>query len=150
MIRNSENDDIDQILAIGREANLSIWAASDYVEEFARRGSICLTKTGKNGEVKGFLHGRTGISAFTGEPIFELHNIGVRNDLREKGIGTELFLELRRRCVRANIFQMILNVRISNETAIKFYEKHRFVIVSVEKGIYSAPVEDGYLMSCVL
>lgn len=150
MIRRSKIEDIDEIVAIGREANLSIWTAADYVEEFARIGSICLTKTSENGAVAGFLHGRTGTSAITDEPLFELHNIGVRADLRTNGIGTALFTELRRKCLENNVFQVILNVRVSNKTAIKFYEKHHFTVVSVEKSIYTSPDEDGYLMSCLL
>jgi ribosomal-protein-alanine N-acetyltransferase len=150
MIRRSKTDDIEQIVAIGREANLSIWTATDYLEEFPRSDSICLTKADENGEVEGFVHGRMGSSAITDEMLFELHNIGVRADRRAKGIGSALFAELRRECIKQGVFQMILNVRVSNETAIKFYEKHNFSVVSTEKGIYSAPVEDGFLMSSLL
>jgi len=150
MIRHSKIEDIDEIVAIGREVNLSIWTPADYIKEFARNGSICLTKTDDNDGVEGFLHGREGISAITGGAVFELHNIGVRADLRGKGIGSMLLVELRRECGRRGISQIILDVRVSNKTAIRFYEKHNFTTVSTEKGIYSAPEEDGYLMTCLL
>ncbi len=150
MIRPSKIEDIDEIVAIGREANLSIWTAADYREEFSRNDSVCLTKISENDRVEGFLHGRKGISALTGESVFELHNIGVRTGLRAKGVGSALFIELRRKCLKDNVFEVILNVRVSNDKAIKFYEKHHFSIVSTEKDLYSSPKEDGYLMSALL
>ena len=40
----------------------------------------------------------------------------------------------------------MLEVRISNEPAIRLYEKHGYVRCGVRKGFYELPKEDAYIM----
>ncbi len=139
--------DIPEIIEIGRETNLSIWTAKDYSEEFSRTDAICLTLVDHLDSVAGFLHGRLGVDASSGRSIFELHNIGIHERLWHKGFGSALLKYLIDECRKRSAEKIILNVRVSNDQAIVFYEKYGFSPVSRVKALYSAPPEDGFLMS---
>jgi len=45
-----------------------------------------------------------------------------------------------------DLAQVVLEVRISNASAIHLYEKCGFVNVGVRKGFYEQPKEDAYIM----
>jgi len=149
LIRNSFVKDIDQIIKIGSETDLSIWTTDDYKNEFIRSDAVCFTALDDD-IVAGFLHGRFGISAASGKNIFELHNIAVKKQFWNKGFGSALLTELIAECCKYDTLSIILNVRISNDQAIAFYKKYAFTEVSRVKDLYSNPAEDGFLMSCRL
>lgn len=70
-------------------------------------------------------------------------SICVLKNYRGTGIGTELI----RRAIKKTKGYILLNVRVSNEKAIKFYKRHNFLIYDyVEIDYYSNPKEDSYLM----
>ncbi len=146
-IRKSQTKDIEQIIDIGDETNLSIWTAADYNEEFIRPDALCLTLLDEFNSAIGFLHGRFGISAISEKNVFDLHNIAIRKQFWGKGFGSYLLERLITECREVETFQIQLNVRVSNHSAISFYKKHKFSTVSVVKTSYSSPQEDGLLMS---
>ncbi len=76
----------------------------------------------------------------------ELLKIGVYPEYQNQGIGARLlhsaFVEgTRRGCLRC-----FLEVRKSNEGAIRFYENHRFTISGERINYYPEPVEDAWTM----
>lgn len=144
-IRNSFVKDIDQIIEIGSETNLSIWSAEDYKTEFTWPNALCFTVLDDE-QVVGFMHGRFGISAVSEKNVFELHNIAVGKQFWNKGFGSAMMTKLIAECIKREAAEIILNVRVSNDPAIAFYKKYGFEITSTEKMLYSNPAEDGFLM----
>ena len=74
-----------------------------------------------------------------------LNNIAVREDCRSNGAGTALVQEALRRFSGCDL--MTLEVRRSNEGAVRFYERLGFVKVGCRKNFYQLPREDAILMT---
>jgi ribosomal-protein-alanine N-acetyltransferase len=78
--------------------------------------------------------------------------ISVAVDPAHKGqeIGCKLMYEAHRAMRERNIPMACLQVRKSNEAAIRMYEKLGYFINMKIPQYYTNPEEDGWLMSCVL
>ena len=74
-----------------------------------------------------------------------LNNIAVREDCRSRGVGTALMQEALRRFAGCDL--LTLEVRCSNEGAIRFYERLGFVRVGTRRDFYDLPREDAILMT---
>lgn len=76
-----------------------------------------------------------------------ISNVAVAEDARRRGIGSMLVEEMLRRCERLALLFVTLEVRASNEPAIRLYDRYSFVPVGRRKGYYDAPKEDAVLMT---
>jgi ribosomal-protein-alanine N-acetyltransferase len=94
------------------------------------------------GVIAGFLVSRLVFSA-TGDAAGEreILNLAVDPPFRGKGLGELL---LRNELERGGVH--FLEVRESNATARRLYEKHGFRATAVRKGYYDSPVESAILM----
>ncbi len=72
--------------------------------------------------------------------------IGVDVPFRGRGLGEALLLRLLDESVRRGANLMTLEVRISNDGAIRLYEKYGFSVHGVRPRYYSDNGEDAYLM----
>lgn len=72
--------------------------------------------------------------------------IGIDTPYRGRGLGEALLLALLDEAVRRGANVMTLEVRVSNDSAMKLYEKYGFTIQGVRPGYYSDNGEDAYLM----
>lgn len=75
--------------------------------------------------------------------------LAVRSEVRGKGLGSFLCTQFVQECVKKGIRVISLEVRQSNLSAKKFYEKLGFTTVGVIKGYYSDG-EDGIAMQLYL
>ena len=73
-------------------------------------------------------------------------NIAVDPSLRRKGVGSFLLNALMEQGRQQGIERFTLEVRVSNEAAIRLYEKYGFRSVGTRKNFYSFPEEDAYIM----
>lgn len=78
----------------------------------------------------------------------ELHvgNLAVEPGRQGRGIGTALLLESIRLAGAAGATRASLEVRISNEGAIRLYERHGFRPIALRKRYYSDNGEDAVVM----
>ena len=76
-----------------------------------------------------------------------ISNIAVAEDARRQGVGAMLVEEMLRRCEMLSLLFVTLEVRASNEPAIRLYERYSFAPVGRRKGYYDAPKEDAILMT---
>ena len=67
---------------------------------------------------------------------------------RRQGVAVRLLEKMRAFSYEQNITRWLLDVRISNETAIHFYKAAGFAEDGVRKNFYANPPEDAILMSC--
>jgi ribosomal-protein-alanine N-acetyltransferase len=79
-------------------------------------------------------------------PEAELLLITTLPDCRRRGIGTELLSHLLVEAQRAGCTRCFLEVRVSNEPAIRLYRRAGFRAAGVRKNYYSAPLEDAAVM----
>lgn len=80
----------------------------------------------------------------------EIARIAVDEIYRRQGVASRMLREVEYLCEYNGVNKLLLDVRESNESAGRFYEKHGFVRDGIRKNFYSDPPEDGILMSHVL
>ena len=133
--------DLDSVLEIQRESNLSYWSRESYTEEISRRNSFTIAAQ-INKETVGFLVGRL----IPVESCAELYNIGINANFRRRKIGSWLIRSFVETCLENRLEKLFLEVRESNEAAIQFYLKHNFKPLSKRRNFYQNPDEDAILM----
>ena len=80
----------------------------------------------------------------------EINSLAIAEDQRRKGLGTFLLKKAAGILKEGGAKKLFLEVRRSNEGAIKFYEKHRFLMSDVRRNFYDNPKEDALVMVKVL
>lgn len=138
--------DVDDILQIQAETNLSAWSKIDYLNEIQRNDSLFKVAQA-NEKTIGFALVRLLIGNSNASDIFfdssEILNIAVRQSFQHKGIGQMLFDEILRELERKNISEIWLEVRKSNANAVNFYQKNKFERQFERKNYYSNPAENA-------
>ncbi len=76
-----------------------------------------------------------------------LCNLAVDESARKNGIGTALMTALIECCKNANCAFLSLEVRPSNEAAVRLYEKLGFTKRGERKGFYEKPAEDALILT---
>lgn len=76
----------------------------------------------------------------------EITNAAVAPDERRRGIGAMLIQRLLEEAAQRGLTRLVLEVRASNENAIRLYERHGFQKCGIRKGFYEFPKEDAYIM----
>jgi ribosomal-protein-alanine acetyltransferase len=76
----------------------------------------------------------------------ELLKIGVYPEYQNLGIGTRLLNAAFAEGTKRGCLRCFLEVRKSNESAIKFYHNHQFNIAGERISYYTEPVEDAWIM----
>lgn len=75
----------------------------------------------------------------------EITNVVIRKDRRGEGIGEQMLSYLLTESRRIGVENYTLEVRASNESAIRLYEKLGFVCEGVRRNFYDAPKEDALI-----
>jgi ribosomal-protein-alanine N-acetyltransferase len=144
LLRKMTASDLPQVTQIADECRLSHWSLDDYREEMKREdSSLICAQSGP--EIIGFLVGRNVPGQESGLDA-EIYNIGVALSHQGNGIGSRLLTEFLSRCEAKRIKCIWLEVRSTNKTARRFYERHGFQMVSIRPDFYSNPTEDAVLM----
>ena len=76
----------------------------------------------------------------------EITNVGVAPGKQNQGIGFKLIQAALGMAKQQGTTQVVLEVRISNASAIHLYEKCGFEKCGIRKGFYEMPKEDAYIM----
>ena len=136
--------DIEDVLAIQAECpEIAQWTMWDY-DRVARGEMAGWVGEEKAGEITGFLVARRVASDL------EILNFAVRPAARRRGVGGELLGESLRWAKSFQAQQAFLEVRISNLAALRFYERHHFLVNSRRPRYYTAPIEDALILSAAL
>ena len=138
-------DDIDSIVLIENQNSHNPWSKNQFAESILNTANLCYSIS-INDQIVGFLLAMPAIDTA------DIMNFSINKDCQGKGYGKKLlhFLikELKDRMIR----QLILEVRVSNQTAISFYLKHSFEKISLRKNYYMTnskhpnQKEDGIIM----
>lgn len=76
----------------------------------------------------------------------ELYYIYVEKEYRNQKYGGKLLEAMIADCENKNIKAIFLEVRKSNISAIKFYEKNGFKVINLRNNYYHNPVEDALIL----
>ena len=142
ILRQMEITDLDQVLPI-EEANFSVpWTANGFFTFLIREDALFLVaEEEETSEILGYC----GIILSLDEG--DITNVCVREADRRKGIGRKLVERLIGETAKRGVSTWHLEVRQSNESAIRLYESLGFVQDGLRKGYYEEPKEDAVLMS---
>ena len=140
-LRPMKTADIDKIVTLENECQLSSWGATSYQAELLNPSAVLLTAI-VHDEVVGFFSGRMMADEF------EIYTIAVAPKFRRQGLGAKILIAALEIAKMKGAKHAYLEVRAANEPAKKMYERHGFTLTGKRKEYYSAPLEDALLYSC--
>ena len=94
----------------------------------------------EDGEIRGY------IGMYVSIDEGEITNVAVDPGWRCRGIGETMLRHMLQEAQKRAIAKIVLEVRASNQSAIRLYEKNGFRMLGVRKGFYEMPREDAYIM----
>ena len=140
IIRNAEEKDLEQIEALEQACFSRPWPIDMLRRQLPSDRHVFLVAS-RGEEVLGYI----GMLHVMDEGY--ISNVAVKETERRHGIGTMLVEAMIRRCEALSLLFVTLEVRASNDPAIRLYDSFSFVPVGRRKGYYDAPKEDAVLMT---
>ena len=142
-LREMQVDDIDAVMEIEKDLFPDPWTAEGFLTFLMRDDAVFLVIE-ENRKHKEIL-------AYAGALLVldecDITNVAVRRDRQKEGIGGFLMEGMSRLLSERGIRKIHLEVRSSNASAIRLYERKGFVRDGLRKGYYTGPVEDAILMT---
>jgi [ribosomal protein S18]-alanine N-acetyltransferase len=139
--RRLTSSDLEAIERIERRSYPTPWSRSMFASELAKPSSISLGAfAGETAELVGYLV----ISRYV--DAWHVMNIAVAPEHRRRGIAAALFERLFELTAGDGRRGYTLEVRISNEAAIKLYERLGFQSRGIRRGYYTDNREDALIM----
>ena len=134
-----QESNIPAILDIEKVSNTAPWSERSFKNELDHQHGVFLV---------GLLQGQVVAYGGVWLVIDEAHvtTIAVSPEHRREGIGQRLMVELLNRAKSAGMVCSTLEVRASNDAAIKMYEKFGYSIAATRKGYYPDNKEDAVVM----
>jgi ribosomal-protein-alanine N-acetyltransferase len=133
--------DLTAIEEIERTSYPTPWSRSMFAGELAKPSSVCLGAIdSENEELVGYLI----ISRYV--DAWHVMNIAVASEYRRRGIARSLMERLFVVTARDARRGYTLEVRVSNEAAIRLYEELGFKTRGIRRGYYTDNREDALIM----
>ena len=146
-IRLANESDLPKLKALSEAAGSAAqWTEQQWLEIFqtqtpARFAWIAETRNAENEPREtGFL-----VAQNIG-PEWELENIAVLPRFRRQGVGLGLFSALLIKAQSLRAERILLEVRASNQSAIRFYRASGFRLLAQRREYYRNPVEDALIL----
>jgi len=137
-IRRLTYADLPQVIAIERRAFPTPWSLAMFVLELSKPSGICVAAT-RHGKLVGYLV----CSRY--DTVWHLMNVAVDDRLVRQGIATAL-IERLLELADGPGEQFTLEVRTSNDGAIRLYERFGFRSAGRRRGYYHDNREDALIM----
>ena len=131
---------VPAISAMEAETFSTPWDEASIRGELENPLALWLVGVDEAGTVLGYVGSQT---CFEDADIL---NVCVTPAARRRGIAEALMRELEARLVPKGVEKITLEVRASNEAAIRLYEKLGYAQVGVRKGYYEKPREDALIL----
>lgn len=138
-------EDLEQVLRIEEASFPSPWTREMFEAElrgpaFARQRALCFFDRDGKRRILGY--------ACYWILFEELHllDFAVHPAFRRQGLGSRLLAAILQEGAKAGASRALLEVRASNAAAHKLYERFGFRPITVRKGYYRSPREDGWVM----
>ena len=141
IIRTMQKGDVAAVAALEAQIFPMPWSAAGFADTLPREDIIFLVAYEQD-ELLGYV----GIYCTLDEG--EITNVAVPPAARRRGIARALLTELKQQLACRNVARIVLEVRVSNEPAIRLYEQMGFSVLGVRKNFYEKPTEDAYIMAC--
>ncbi len=133
-------DHIEALAALERECFADPWSEQGLREELENPCAHFLVAE-QNGKVMGYL------GAHVVADEMSITNVAVTEACRRRGVAHALLLNAKLYAEEHDLYRITLEVRVSNEPAIRLYESEGFVKDGIRPGFYSHPTEDAAIYS---
>jgi ribosomal-protein-alanine N-acetyltransferase len=137
-VRRLSYADLPQVIAVERRAFPTPWSLAMFVLELSKPSGVCLAAS-REGELVGYLV----CSRY--DRVWHLMNVAVDPDQQRTGVATALIERLLER-VGDRDAQYTLEVRLSNDAAIRLYERFGFRGAGIRRRYYQDNGEDALIM----
>lgn len=138
-IRKMKPEDLPEVCAIEQETFSDPWSEEDFKSSLREANNDYLVV-----ELGGKIAGYCGYWGIAGEGY--IYNVAVRKEFRRQRIGYQMLKTLLEESSGRGITSFTLEVRYSNEAAIRLYESLGFTRAGVRKDFYTKPKEDAVIM----
>lgn len=138
-IRNMLPEDIDQVVEIENESFSRPWSKRSFEESLEKSDYIFIVA-----DNRGVIVGYCGLYVVMDEA--NITNVAVKEEYRNKGVGYVIIEDLIERAKNAGVKAMTLEVRKSNNAAIRLYEQVGFKNAGIRRNFYESPKEDAVIM----
>ncbi len=138
-VRDATANDLAGILAVEQASFTTPWSRAAFIELLIRERALVLVA-----ESGGAIVGH-GVAWWVMEEA-EVANVAVAPDARGLGVGGALLDLLLTRARTAGARTAFLEVRTSNEAALRLYRSRGFEGVAVRRDYYTLPKEDAEVM----
>lgn len=139
IFRKMKKQDIVQVAKIEKTYLTTPWSLKEIEDSFARENYIFIVAE-KNGSIIGYI----GLYFILEEG--NITNILVEESHRGQGIGTNLLTNMIQAAKIQGVTSVTLEVRASNEQAMRIYDHNGFEKEGTRKDYYSNPKEDAIIM----
>lgn len=139
IISNMYESHVRQIAELEKLCFHDPWSENSIASELGNRLSVWLVALDEE-KVVGYVGSQTVIDET------DMMNIAVHPDYRNRGVATELIMELTQQLKKRGSRGLMLEVRESNSAAISLYEKHGFVQVGCRRNYYRNPRENALIL----
>lgn len=140
-VRPMLQEDVDAAARIEQQVFSQPWSRQGFLDALKIQNTVFLIA-----EEDGRLLGYAGMYCTLEEG--EVTNVAVAPQERRRGVGGMLMEAIREEAKRLGLERIILEVRVSNESAIRLYERQGFTKCGTRKGFYDFPKEDAYILIC--
>ena len=131
--------DVPQVVAIENATSATPWTRAMFLSELGRPGTLDLVAD-QAGDVLAYVL----VSRYA--DVWHILNLCVRQQQRGQGLGARMLDELFVRAGRKAHLGFTLEVRVSNDNAIRLYRRKGFIEHGVRPGYYSDNGEDAIIM----
>ncbi len=138
-IRLMKREDVSQIANLEKICFSDPWSENSIASELDNRLS-CWLVAEEQGRVVGYVGSQSVLD------MADMMNIAVDPEYRRQGIAEQLILALTQNLMVKGIVALLLEVRVSNASAIALYEKLGFAQVGRRPRYYHNPREDALIL----
>lgn len=141
-VKKMTAEDVPQVTALEQRAFSEPWSEKGFSDALLQERNVFLVARSTDGRIVGYC-GMYGVA-----DEGEITNVAVEETYRRRGIAASLLLRLKEYARQDGIAAVFLEVRRSNEAAVRLYEKSGFAVCGIRKAFYRRPVEDALTMRC--
>ena len=139
-VRPLKAEDVDAVVSIETEAFSSPWRRETFLDLIGRPSLELLVMDDQRSGIIGYA------VLWCILDQGELANMAVSPGFRGRGLGAFLLSRVLETARERGIEQMYLEVRVSNEAAVRLYTSFGFADVGLRRAYYDRPKEDARVM----
>lgn len=138
-IRAMQVEDTEVVAKLEKEIFSQPWSRQGFIDSLNMGNTVFLVAEEEK-RILGY------IGMYVAVDEGEITNVAVAADARCRGVGGMLVDAMKAEAKQRKLERIVLEVRVSNQSAIRLYEQKGFQNCGVRKGFYDFPKEDAYIM----